>query len=468
MTRLFILSGYFYQSLVAIALIFLIGHAVDGASYTAFSLASATSQFVSVLAFEWLQIAGMRFLAGADETERPRWRKVIYLAFGLSGFLLLLVAVTAQMVWPLLGPMAGLVVALALAQGAADLLLTVIRAEGGALRSALLQIIRSSCVLAAASIGAWHLGTAEAALTGMLLGQIAGGAAALFTARNMLGVAQHTPALRDLATIARYGLAASVASVLHMSASLAVRFLIVRALGVSSAGAAGFSIAFDLLQRPFSVLVAALHMAAYPEVVASYERGSAQESRIATARLIELYLCPTIVLLASLVAVLPHIAFLLVPPALLEGFLASAAAICAFAFANVHLQMTAAIVPHLLMRTPRLIIVATGQLLAVSGLVAIVLKAGGSAAMALVLASLATLLWMLTMAGPTWRFGARPRLWLLLASAVGSLGVIALDGLPFQGQGLLASKLAAIAALSAAIAYFGGFLRASPAPKNLS
>lgn len=466
MTRLFIMAGYFYQSLAAVALIFLMGHALDGPRYTAFSLAMATSQLVSVLAFEWLQISGMRFLAGAQETERPRWQTAIYLAFGLSALALVLVASAAQTVWPLFGSMAGLVVALALAQGLTDLLLTIIRANGAALSSALLQIIRATCLLIAATAAAWRYGTAEAALGGMLTGQLIGAAAALFAGRALLRPAPRRSGWRDLATIARYGLAASGASVLHMAASLAVRFLIVRELGIESARAAGFSIAFDLLQRPFSVLAAALHMVAYPEVVAAYERGSKAEARRATARLFELYLCPTMVLLAALVALLPHIAFLLVPGPLLEGFLAAAPAICLFAFANLHLQMTGAVVPHLLMRTPRLIVVAAGQFVAVVGIVATVVKAGGTSTTALLLASIATLLWLMAMGLPTWRFGARPRPWLLIASAVGGLAVVTLGWLPLDGASLFAIKLGALAALSAALADAGDFLRSATPPKT--
>src|SRR5260221_11995747 len=75
MIRLLALVSYIYQSAAAIVLIFAISHLLLPADYTNFSLALASSQLLCVLMFEWLQLAGLRFLAAAkgDDAARLRW-----------------------------------------------------------------------------------------------------------------------------------------------------------------------------------------------------------------------------------------------------------------------------------------------------------------------------------------------------------------------------------------------------------
>lgn len=83
MTRLLAMAGYVYQSAAAIILIFAISHLLPAADYTSFSLALASSQLLCVLMFEWLQLAGLRFLAAAGENEAARLRWSLFAA-GLS------------------------------------------------------------------------------------------------------------------------------------------------------------------------------------------------------------------------------------------------------------------------------------------------------------------------------------------------------------------------------------------------
>ena len=80
MTRLFAMAGYVYQSAAAIVLIFAISHLLPAAAYTNFSLALASSQLLCVLMFEWLQLAGLRFLAAAGENEAARLRWSLFAA----------------------------------------------------------------------------------------------------------------------------------------------------------------------------------------------------------------------------------------------------------------------------------------------------------------------------------------------------------------------------------------------------
>src|SRR5258708_13006775 len=75
MIRLLALVSYVYQSAAAIILIFAISHVLPPADYTSFSLVLASSQLLSVLMFEWLQLAGLRFLAAAkgEDAAGLRW-----------------------------------------------------------------------------------------------------------------------------------------------------------------------------------------------------------------------------------------------------------------------------------------------------------------------------------------------------------------------------------------------------------
>src|SRR5260370_17862437 len=84
MIRLLALVSYVYQSAAAIILIFAISHVLPPADYTSFSLVLASSQLLSVLMFEWLQLAGLRFLAAAKGEDAAGLRWSLFAA-GLLG-----------------------------------------------------------------------------------------------------------------------------------------------------------------------------------------------------------------------------------------------------------------------------------------------------------------------------------------------------------------------------------------------
>ena len=87
--------------------------------------------------------------------------------------------------------------------------------------------------------------------------------------------------IEDWAEFSRYGMLAAAASVIHLSVPVALRFIVVGGLGAAAPTAtAGFSMAIDLLQRPFAVLVAAIHAMNYPEVVVEFEHGSDEDGRL--------------------------------------------------------------------------------------------------------------------------------------------------------------------------------------------
>ena len=464
MTKLFVLGGYLYQSVAAIGLVFAVSHLVESSAYTQFSLVVALSQFIAVLAFEWLQIAATRFLAGAPEGRKQRLRSAVLSAFALSAAALLVVGPITFHFTAAHRLTAGLALGVAIAQSLADLLLTVLRVDNRLAASAGLAIIRSTCLVTFAALGAWLGGGAEAALAGMLLAQICGVSATLAYDRTLMRLRRDEVTKSDLAAFAGYGMKAAAASVMHLGAAVSLRFLVVGRLGPSSTEAAGFSLAFDLLQRPFSVLVAAVHMVSFPEVAAKYDRGGRAEAQPATAKLFAFLFCCTSLLMSGMIAFTPDFAGLFVPAAALPAFLAVAPAVTFLAFVNTHLQVTGAVVVHLLKQTQRLILVAFGQLVFTVPLCWFVLAQGGSAASALWLVGTATLLWGLAMAKPTIRFGARPAAGPMALGAAASIAVLALGLAPSAPVPLLVAKLVLAGAATLVVLWRGRFLHSRVAP----
>lgn len=91
MTRLFALVGVVYQSAAAIILIFVLGRILSPLAYASFSLTLASSQLLSVLMFEWLQLAGVRFLAAAMPDDAARLRTSLFGAALASALALLVI-----------------------------------------------------------------------------------------------------------------------------------------------------------------------------------------------------------------------------------------------------------------------------------------------------------------------------------------------------------------------------------------
>src|SRR6186713_2467539 len=173
MTRLFALVGVVYQSAAAIILIFLLGRVLSPLAYATFSLTLASSQLLSVLMFEWLQLAGVRFLAAASDEDAARLRSSLFGAALLSALVLLVIGgLTASIAAPISTSVGFLGLALAVAQGATDLHFMVVRVSHRLGAAAFLLILRATLMVGGATAGAWFYGTADAALLGMLCAQI--------------------------------------------------------------------------------------------------------------------------------------------------------------------------------------------------------------------------------------------------------------------------------------------------------
>jgi O-antigen/teichoic acid export membrane protein len=460
MTRLLALVSYVYQSATAIILIFAISHILPPAHYTNFSLVLASSQLLCVFMFEWLQLAGLRFLAAAKGDDAARLRWSLFVAGLLSALALVLTGSAAS----LLGTLAPRVVAIGLLvavfQGITDLYFMAIRLSDRLGAAALLLILRASLLLVGAVSGASLYGTTEATLLGVAFGHATGLIAGLITHRTPLRQVPRGTMLADWANFARYGMLAAGASVIHLSVPVIIRFIVVGRLGATGASA-GFSMALDLLQRPFWVLNAAIHTVSYPEVVAQFEHGIDEEAKRSTARMFDFVICTTVVMLGGLIGFLPDAGRILVPHDIIEGFLAAAPTAAIFYFLHTHLQATLAIIPHLQKSATRLVVVAVCQLAMVAVCSAIALAVGLPPFGAVAGASIATVIVIVFASGPTVRFGAVPR-WTLVATATAAAILIgSLSATASQPVIWLVAKIALSAILTALVAWRGDFLTAA-------
>ncbi len=456
MVRLFAVAGYIYQSATAIILIFAISHLLAAVDYTHFSLALASSQLLCVLAFEWLQLAGLRFLAAADERDGARLRWSLFTAGLLSACALVVIGACASVMSPLASGIVALGLVVAVLQGLTDLYFLTIRLSDRLGLASLLLALRATALVGGAVTGAVLSGTAEAALLGIAAGHVTGLAAGLIAYRTRLSPAPASAVLSDWSEFCRYGMLAAGASVIHLSVPVLLRFIIIGRLGATGAGA-GFSVALDLLQRPFWVLNAAIHTISYPEVVHDFEHGGTRRSVDSARRMFEFMICTTIVLLGGLIGFIPDAAHILLPQESVDGFLATAPAIALFYFLHTHLQATAAIVPHLEKLATRLVVVAAGQLAIVSVSSALAVAAGLSPRSAVICAAATTAIAILLALGPTVRYHAGPRAVLVVQSVAAAFLIACLASVPIQ-PAWLAGKILIAALATAAVAWRGDFL----------
>lgn len=457
MTRLFAIGGYVYQSGVAIVLIFAISHILIASDYTTFSLALASSQLLCVLMFEWLQLAGLRFLAAAKANEASQLRWSLFVAAILSAAALVIIGGCASLLSNLSRGVVSLGLTVAVLQGVTDLYFLTIRLSDRLGTASVLLALRATALLAGAVAGAACAGTAEATLAGLAAGHATGLIVAIIAHRTPLRPVSLHLMLADWFEFCRYGMLAAGASVIHLSVPVLLRFIVIGRLGATGAGA-GFSIALDLLQRPFWVLNAAIHTVSYPEVVSDFETGSAAKAVQSTSRMFEFMICATTVLLGGLIAFLPEAAQLMVPLDSLEGFMTVAPFVAVFYFLHTHLQATVAVVPHLEKRASRLVIIATLQLAAVAGSSAIAVAAGLSPRAAIAWAATATAVVILLALGPTIRFSAAPRISLANEAVLVALLIGSLAAVPMQPVIWLAGKVLLAAGLTGLIAWRGNFL----------
>jgi hypothetical protein len=459
MTRLLALVSFVYQSASAIVLIFALSHILAPAEYTTFSLALASSQLLCVLMFEWLQLAGVRFLAAARGHDGARLRSSLVGAGLTSALALVCVGGLASQASTFTLRVVALGLGIAVLQGLTDLHFMMIRVSDRLGAAAGLMILRASLLLAGSIAGALLKGTTEAAMLGVVLGHAASLAIGWICYPTLLHRVPRDALLADWGDFSRYGMLAAGASVIHLSVPVAIRYIVISGLSAAGpAATAGFSMAIDLLQRPFAVLIAAIHTMNYPDVVVQFEHGTKEEARQATARFFDFILCATLVMLGGLIGFLPDAARLFVPPDIQTGFVEVAPAAAVFYFLHTQLQSTLAVIPHLTKAAVRLVVIAACQLVLASVLSAGVAIVNPSSAIVVAAASMATAVIIIFAAGPMIRFRAMPRWLLVFVAALAAAVIGASSHVPSEPMIWLFGKVAVSTLAVGLIAWQGNFL----------
>ncbi|MGX1742020.1 hypothetical protein ACWIEX_10725 [Bosea sp. NPDC055353] len=260
------LGAYVYQAVLALVLLLLVSRILPARDFTHYSLFVTISQFASIAVFEWIRFSCSRFYPGADETAQ---RSVIAYAFAVCAALCLLAGGGVLA----LGAVApGIAVGgafFAVFQGGSELHLTMLRFRQDFRLFSILQAARASLLAIGTVGGAMLAPTLSGAVAGMLAGSLVYSVLARL-AGGPLARGLHRPQRHLLKKYLAYGGVSAGASVASLLAPLGLKALITAVVG--SQGAAGALLALDLLQRPFILVVSALHAIRYPELVASYDR----------------------------------------------------------------------------------------------------------------------------------------------------------------------------------------------------
>lgn len=260
------LGAYVYQAVLALGLLLLVSRILPAQDFTHYSLFVTISQFGSIAAFEWLRFSCSRFYPGTDEAAQ---RSVILYAFMVCAALCLL---AGGGVFAFGATSIGIAVGGALVavfQGGSELHLTMLRFRQDFRLFSVLQAARASALAIGTVCGTLLAPTLAGAVSGMLAAYLAYAMLARLLG-GPLAEGLQRPQRRLLVKHLTYGGVSAGASVAGILAPLGLKAFLTAVIGAQ--GAAGALLALDLLQRPFVMVVSALHAIRYPELVASFDR----------------------------------------------------------------------------------------------------------------------------------------------------------------------------------------------------
>ena len=265
--------------LVAFLAIPLFSRLLEPAEYGRYALAVATVGVLNALLFQWLRLALVRFLPGAGEgAGATRLKSTLALTSGLIVLGLGAVACVACL-FPVARGWSGVIalcwVALA-AHSAFELCCEYARGKLRPWYYMRLQLVRAVAFVglggAFVATGAGWWGPIAGVTVGVVL------ASALAWRRDWSDVR----AVIDrqlLASLARYGIPLSLTVALTVVIAASDRYLIAALRGPAAAGI--YAVAAEFTTQTLTLLMMAVHMAAFPVAVRAWERGGAEHARLA-------------------------------------------------------------------------------------------------------------------------------------------------------------------------------------------
>jgi hypothetical protein len=410
------LGAYVYQAVLALGLLLLISRILPAEDFTHYSLFVTISQFGSIAAFEWLRFSCSRFYPGTDEAAQ---RSVILYSFAVCAVLCVLVGAGIAASGAATAWVALCATLVAVLQGGAELHLTMLRFRQDFRLFSILQVARASILAAGTIAGAVLNPTFAGAVAGVIAGYVVHGVVARLAGgafANGLGRPQRSLLMKHLT----YGGVSSGASVAGILALLGLKALLTAMIG--SRAAAGALLALDLLQRPFIMVVSALHAVRYPDLVADYDREPDSPTfRLRLGDYYGLLAGCSLVTAAAILCLLAPAASWLIKEELRDSFLLAAPVVTVLALLRAWIQTLLPTPAHLMQRLRPIVGLAIAD--------AALLNLGSLAGWSLSGGSLAGLLY-----GGT-----------LGAALAAAMGVPLFLSMPFRWQGLmLGSALAAL------------------------
>lgn len=361
--KFFALAAYAFQAFATLSLVFVVSHLLPAKDYGHYSLVVASSQSAAVLAFEWIRLAATRFCANVTDENSDHKKHTVLVSFACATLLIALLSIPTVVLSSFTWVEVALGVAIAVMIGATDLQLVFLRVQGSFTKFSMLQTSRATLLLFTSAVFAWQMQSAAGALAGLALGYV--GSLVLFIGMSPGWWRIHPgharlPIFKEMA---RYGLSAAAASVTALQVPLLLRWLARTFMPVESF--AGFSLAMDILQKPFALVTSAIGGVLTPAVIVEFENKKHPHNP-KLKQLYEVQFWAVMLVFGLAVALLPDVAAIVVKPALQEGLVLTGPMVgIAFALHTL-IQSTIAIPGHLLKAGGRLIANAVAELMLVA------------------------------------------------------------------------------------------------------
>ena len=252
-------------------------HLLSPADYGQFALALATVSLASALAFQWIQMGLLRFMAQYSGDEGRLLSNVLAAYFGgiagTAGVAMLAYGVLADGQWRAILPVA---VILLWVQAWLEINLQLFSSRLQPLRYGAAAGTRALLALVIGGLLAWVGYGATAPLWGLIAGGLI---AAFLFSRHAWRVASCAHVDRTLLReLAKYGLPLAGAFALSFVISTSDRYFIASLLDARAVGL--YAIAYDLAQCSLGVLMVIVNLAAYPIIVEVLEREGVEAAQV--------------------------------------------------------------------------------------------------------------------------------------------------------------------------------------------
>jgi O-antigen/teichoic acid export membrane protein len=301
------------NGVVALLSLMLLTRWLPADQYGRYALGISGANVIAALGFQWLSVSVGRFHSSKEIGPGRLFDTARRCAWVVGAAVLAVALLLVALDWPASGS-AGFVLtvaALGVTLGMHGLHLQFLNSRQDALRYGWLTASRSWLALALCLAAVWGGGLATAALAGSLVGSAA--ALALLGARKAGPQDEGTSARAAVAPeLLRFGLPLSLTYLSITILDASDRFMLNHWHG--TAAVAAYGAAFDLIQQILGAVLNVLYLAAYPRVIAAWERGGidAAKAALAPLRKATLTLAPLGALLFAGLA--PDIAALMLGP----------------------------------------------------------------------------------------------------------------------------------------------------------